>query len=280
LREYRKDRNTPSLMRVARFKAIKERVIPPILQEDLDELSRIDPHRHRVSEPKFQVGGQWPISSHQFRRSLALYAQRSGLVSLPSLKRQLQHITLHMSQYYAKGSAFAADFIGVGHGHRDKHFGEEWQETQPVSQFLAYASNVLLEDPENLFGGHTHWLRMRLRSGDGLMLEDRATTLRRFQKGELAYKVTPVGGCVNPGPCDKNPIDVLHVDCVSENCKHLAGNLKKTERVVLIKSRELEVLRTTNEGLPELIHEEAEFRRLVAGYNLAKAVQAPPRGDR
>ncbi|MGK5071042.1 hypothetical protein ACQ4WR_26950, partial [Janthinobacterium sp. RT4P48] len=206
-------------------------------------------------------------------------AQRSGLVSLPSLKRQLQHITLHMSQYYAKGSGFATNFIGIGHGHGERHFGEEWQEAQPVSQFLAYASNVLLEDPGNLYGGHTHWLRMRLRSRDGLMLEDRATTLRRFQKGELAYKVTPVGGCANPGPCDKNPIDVLHVGCVSENCKHLAGNLKKTERVVAVKSRELEILRSTNIGLPELIHEETEFKRLVAGYSLARSVQTPSKGN-
>lgn len=280
LREYRKDFNTPSLMKIARFQEVKNRIVPTILEEDVNELSQIDPHRQWASESKFQVGAQWPLSSHQFRRSLALYAQRSGLVSLPSLKRQLQHITLHMSQYYARGSGFAADFIGIDGGHRDKHFGEEWQETQPVSQFLAYASNVLLENPDNLFGGHTHWLRMRLKSGDGLMLEDRATTLRRFQKGELAYKVTPVGGCVNPGACEQNPIDVLHVDCVSENCKHLVGNLKKTERVVLIKSRELEALRVTSKCLPELIHEEAEFQKLVAGYDLARAAQARSGGNK
>lgn len=280
LREYRKDRNTPSLMKVARFSMVKEQIVPSITREDLDELSRIDPHRNWAGETKFHEGQQWPITSHQFRRSLALYAQRSGLVSLPSLKRQLQHITLHMSQYYAKGSGFAASFISVGQGNRDKHFGEEWQETQPVSQFLAYASHVLLEDPENLYGGHAHWLQMRLKSGDGLMLADRATTLRRFQKGELAYKVTPVGGCVNSGPCDKNPIDVLHVECVAENCKHLVGNLKKTERVVLIKSRELEVLRASNPELPHLIHEEIEFKRLVAGYSLAKAAEVATKDNK
>jgi hypothetical protein len=84
------------------------------------------------------------------------------------------------------------------------------------------------------------------------------------------FDAFPVGGCVNPGPCDKNPIDVLHIECVAENCKHLAGNLRKTERVVLIKSRELEALRASNPGLPHLIHEEKEFERLVAGYNVAK----------
>lgn len=280
LREYRKDQNTPSLMKVARFTAIKERIMPSVQQSDIDELLRIDPHRNWGAETKFQLGRPWPLSSHQFRRSLALYAQRSGLVSLPSLKRQLQHITLHMSQYYAKGSAYASDFIGIGQGSRDRHFGEEWQEAQPISQFLAYASNVLLEDPENLFGGHAHWLKMRMRNGEGLFLEDRATTLHRFKKGELSFTVTPVGGCVNPGPCDKNPIDVLHVNCVSENCHHLAGNLRKTERVVLVKSRELEVLRTTNNDLPELIHEEAEFRKLLEGFNVAKAVQKSRKADR
>ena len=90
---------------------------------------QIDPHRAWRSEPRFQLGVPWTLTSHQLRRSLALYAQRSGLVSLPSLRRQLQHITEEMSRYYARGSAFANNIIGDN----KHHFGHDWQDAQPVS---------------------------------------------------------------------------------------------------------------------------------------------------
>ena len=61
-----------------------------------------------------------------------MYAHRSGLVTLPTLKRQLQHITQEMSMYYARGSAFAKGFIDT-----DKtHFAKEWAEAQGLSGYL------------------------------------------------------------------------------------------------------------------------------------------------
>jgi hypothetical protein len=75
---------------------LRQRTFPTITQEDIVELKLIDPHRAWEAEPDFAVGAGWPFTRHQLRRTLALYAQRSGLVSLPSLKRQLQHITQEM----------------------------------------------------------------------------------------------------------------------------------------------------------------------------------------
>lgn len=260
--------NTPVELKLSRFPELHSMLFPIITHDDLVELTLVDPDRAWHAEAKFQKGKAWPLTSHQFRRSLALYAQRSGLVSLPSLKRQLHHITLAMAMYYARGSAFANDFIV--RTSKEKHFGEEWQETQPVSQYLSYAANVLAGDASDLFGGHIHWMRTRLRSGNGILLEGRAETLKRFRKGELAYTPTPVGGCVNPRRCDKNPIDVLHVSCVAENCQHLVGNIEKTERVVMIKGREIEHLRNSETALPELIHEVTEYRKLLEGLAVAK----------
>jgi hypothetical protein len=42
-------------------------------------------------------------------------------------------------------------------------------------------------------------------------------TLKRFQKGELAYRETILGGCVKIGDCDKNPLDILHVECLTSS---------------------------------------------------------------
>jgi hypothetical protein len=128
---------------------LSQRTFPAITQEDIAELKRIDPHRAWESEPDFAVGARWPFTRHQLRRSLALYAHRSGLVTLPSLKRQLHHITMEMSMYYARGSAFAKGFID-----EDKdHFAKEWADSEALSDYLAYAAQVLFSD-ERLFGGH------------------------------------------------------------------------------------------------------------------------------
>jgi hypothetical protein len=86
------------------------KLLPRIEEEDLKELEQIDPHRAWRSEEDFQIGEYWHLKSHQLRRSLALYAQKSGLVSLPTLRRQLQHITNEMSSYYAKERRNWCDF--------------------------------------------------------------------------------------------------------------------------------------------------------------------------
>ncbi len=103
------------------MKALRKRLEPIIEDADIRELEHIDPHRAWRSEEKFHLGKPWLFTSHQLRRSLALYAQRPGFVSLPSLRRQLQHITNEMSRYYAKGSSFAENFIGDD----KEHFGLE-----------------------------------------------------------------------------------------------------------------------------------------------------------
>jgi hypothetical protein len=242
---------SPAYLMLERSSNLKHRLQSQmeIRDADLLELEQIDPHRAWRSEDAFQIGHPWRFKSHQLRRSLALYAQRSGLVTLPSLKRQLQHITQEMSLYYCRGSAFAASFIG--NDSVDKpHFGKEWQATQPVSQFFSYVAHVLMTD-EILFGGHPHWLKHRLSDGGGKVIFDRDATLIRFQKGELAYRETILGGCVKVGDCDKNPLDILHVGCLASHCKNLVGNKKKLERVVTAQVRLVDKLSKINPASTE-----------------------------
>lgn len=264
--------NRPTAMQIAngrRFKELRKCLQPVIEKDDLKELTQIDPHRAWTSEKDFQIGSPWNFKSHQLRRSLALYAQRSGLVSLPTLKRQLQHITQEMSLYYARGSAFARDFIGLDNEH--SHFGEEWQETQAVSQYLAYSKYVLFsEEASLLYGGHIQFINRHVRDAKGTVLHDRAATILQFKKGQIAWKPTPIGGCVSTEPCDKSPIDILEINCVANNCKNLVGNLRKTERVLIIKTAQIEVMRKIDPTSPEFLQEESDLRLLTQGYEKAK----------
>ncbi|BBU32492.1 integrase (plasmid) [Burkholderia sp. THE68] len=244
----------PSKFDLNEVATLRDSLQPIIIEQDLRELEKIDPHRAWRSEAKFQLGAPWTLTTHQLRRSLALYAQRSGLVSLPSLRRQLQHLTEEMSRYYARGSAFADNLIGEN----KKHFGHEWRKTQHVSAALSYILNVLTTD-EALFGAQGSWVENRLRGPGGSVLVDREITIKRFQKGELAYRETLLGGCTSTESCEIEPVKWLNIDCV-KGCKHLLGRLSRLDRVIAAQTQMLECL---DKDTPEYRNESADLQILL-----------------
>ncbi len=239
-----------------------ERLLPTIEEQDLRELEQIDPHRAWRSEPKFQMGKRWSLTKHQLRRSLALYASISGLVTLPSLRRQLQHITEAMSRYYARGSQLAKSIIGSD----KKHFGLEYQDAQPETQALAYVASVLFSDGQ-LFGAHGIWVeRHRKPKGEVRILDERKKTLTRFKKGELAWKETMLGGCAETGPCDKKAMRSM-VGCI--DCKSAVLKLSKVSRVVAAQENLLTTLDPSS----------IEYRTEMADLQILQAAKASMEGQ-
>lgn len=226
--------------------AFRQRAFVRITLDDVAELKLIDPFRSWEHEPEFAVGEIWPFTRHQLRRTLALYAQRSGLVTLPSLKRQLHHITAEMSMYYARGSAFAKDLLATN----KKHFAKEWQETQGMSQYLAYAVQVLLSD-ERLFGGHSAWAKSRAVKQSPVSVYSRLETLQMFERGQLAYKETVLGGCTSTKECDSSPLEWLNLKCLVSNCKNQVLVLAKLQRVIKVQEKAVEGLGTRCPGSVE-----------------------------
>ncbi len=220
------ERFQPSNFDLTRYPTLRQRILPNISADDLEQLEQIDPYRDWASEDSFAIGVPWPLTTHQFRRSLALYAHRSGLVSFPTLRRQLKHIRDAMAMYYAKGSGFADNFIGDD----PKHFGREWRANKTLSEGLSYWVNVVQTD-EPTYGGHSQWLKNRLASGDNILLSDRATTIKLFKRGELAYKETFLGGCTSTVECKSVGIDVMNLECLT-GCKNLVGNKNKLIKII------------------------------------------------
>lgn len=220
---------------------VMRKLTSKIKKADIEELEQIDPHRAWQSEDKFQIGQYWKLTTHQLRRSLALYAQRSGLVSLPSLRRQLQHITNEMTNYYAKGSSFAKNLIT-----EDKsHFANEWQQTQAESNALGYIFNVLMSNTP-LYGGHIHWMENTLKDEEGIIIFDRKQTLQRFKKGDISYKETIIGGCTKVGTCNFTATNWLQINCLKDNCRHLIVSLPKLERVIIAQEKMINFLDITS----------------------------------
>ena len=236
----------------------RERVFPTITLEDIAELKRIDMHRAWEDEPKYAVGQQWPFTRHQLRRTLALYAHRSGLVTLPTLKRQLQHITQEMSMYYARGSAFAKAFVDT-----DKtHFAKEWVEAQGMSEYLAYAEQVLFSD-ERLFGGHATWMQSRAVQASPVSVYSREQTVKMFKKGELAYSETVLGGCTSVELCEATPLDWMRLDCLETNCRNLVVVPSKLQRVIKAQQAAVRKLRAADDASVEYRIEVQTLQRLL-----------------
>ncbi|MFM0324898.1 integrase [Caballeronia glebae] len=243
---------------------LRQRAFPLITQEDVAELKRIDPHRAWEAEAEFAVGSRWPFTRHQLRRTLALYAHRSGLVTLPSLKRQLQHITAEMSLYYARGSAFAKSFLDLD----KKHFAQDWDDAQGLSEYLAYAAQVLFSD-ERLFGGHAAWVQSNSVKSSPVSVFSREKTIAMFNKGELAYKETVLGGCASVEPCKSSPLNWLPLECLEKNCKSLVIVPSKLARVVKSQERRVETLESVAGDSVEYRMEKQALDSLVAAQQKA-----------
>lgn len=255
---------------LARFHRMRARLQPLIKEEDIEELELIDEHRAWRSEHAFQVGLPWALETHQLRRSLALYAQSSGIVTLPSLRRQLQHITDEMTRYYARGSLYAKHVFNLSDS-ASKHFGYEWQSTQVESESISYLVNVLLTD-QKLFGGHAAFVSHRLKDSMGNISSDtREETIKMFKNGQLRYRETIIGGCTRADECESSAIDWLSVDCISNNCTNMVGNINKLEAIIAEQerfvcsiSKTTLLYRTEEKNLRKLCSARDQFR---AGVN-------------
>lgn len=190
-----------------------------IEKDDIDELVTFDAFRNWDDDPRFSVGNLWPLTSHQFRRSVAVYASRSGMVSLPTLKTQYKHLSATMTAYYGENSSYAQSFL----------IDEEGNPIESASILSAFRdekqfnANLLLHErvlqaSETLKGPKGTEIQLAKDRGKlPKMLSSRAETEKAIKQGRLSYKETPVGGCMLKGVCPHFGIDVV-LPCTS-NCK-------------------------------------------------------------
>jgi hypothetical protein len=196
------------------------RLCPVIEESDIAELEEVDPFRAWREEPEFAIGERWSLTPHQLRRSLALYANGSGLVRISSLRRQLQHLTKEMSLYYGRGSTFCKNFIEEDPKGFKKHIAMEWQDGNNEAQALAFVREVL-NSREPLFGGAGNFYQRQRTRGE---VVSRNEVEKQVKAGLLSYKDGPLGGCTNPNPCKSaKGLSLIDTVCATDNCNHLVG---------------------------------------------------------
>jgi len=180
-----------------------------IHKHDLEELKSIEPFRDWHADERFRVGEIWPFAFHQCRRSLAFYAVQKGLVSLPSLRSQLKHLTRSITVFYGQSRGVANVST------RTRHFKEFMQKIKPEADLICYI-NELLNSKEQLYGiGGKHLEKQKLKT-DHHNLESRFKVLTDFKKGNLSYSETPIGACLSLSKCESKSVGNLTA-CIS--CK-------------------------------------------------------------
>ncbi|BBN90128.1 hypothetical protein [Azospira sp. I09] len=212
--------------------SLLSRLCPFIEEEDIVELEEIDPFRSWREEPEFAVGQRWPLTTHQLRRSLAVYANASGLVRLSSLRRQLQHITREMALYYGRGSTFCKNFIADDPAGYRKHVAVDWQDGVEEAEMLAFVRDVL-NSTEPMFGGAGAFYERQRKRGEVMSREEVA---KQMKAGLLAYREGPLGGCTRPGVCEtRKGLNLIDTVCATDGCKHLIGKHSKIVETIRLK---------------------------------------------
>ncbi len=219
--------------------ALRTDICPVIEASDIEELDQLELARDWARD-EIVVGVRWPLAFHQLRRSLAVYAHRSGMVSLPALKAQLQHITQEMTSYYSDGFSRAVNLVF------DKtHFSHEWKAAKAESSYFAYILGVLFSDEELLGQGAQ-------RMANAVTSRNRQDTLRLFKQNKLAYRETPLGGCASTEDCKTEPLEPIPYDCLESNCVNLVVFGKRLEHI--IKHQEVTVATLANDEAGSVEH--------------------------
>ncbi|WP_278420480.1 integrase [Stutzerimonas kunmingensis] len=182
----------------------------PIQSEDLQELTQSDPSRDFYNDPVFAIGQPWPLTSHQFRRSLAFYGSSSGFLSLPTLRTQFKHMTVQMARYYSNGFDNLRTIFGYYDEKRkdfvlpNNHFAFDFQMAMPMSVANQLIADLLFKE-EPLFGGTGSYMerqKERVKAGEIKIEDIRADTELRVKNGAISYRPTLLGGCTKVGRCD------------------------------------------------------------------------------
>lgn len=183
-----------------------------IREEDIRELEMFDGFRNWREDPTLTIGVPWPLATHQCRRALAVYGARSGLLSLGSIALQFKQLTEAMASYYRKDSVFAVNFLQTDDA---RGWLEELEHERRAAQFMNYDIDVI-STSSRLWGGEGNRIQQARDKGQPLIITtDRSLTEKKFFKGDMVYKIGPLGGCTNVEHCSKISFTSIFacVDC-------------------------------------------------------------------
>lgn len=222
-----------------------------------DELEVIEPLRDWANHKWLKVGVPWRFNKHQYRRSLAVYALGSGLVSLFALKEQFGHLLSTMTAYYGNGNLVAKKIDGIDD--RD-HIANLMKTIGHELEALCFIKNVPFSE-ESLFGAggvfYGKNLAAKTPEARAQVLKSLPDTIRKFKKGEMRWKETAIGGCASTVPCDKHLFPSM-----INYCKECESGVQKISKIEILIERQEKFVAFLSENEPDSMQHRTEVRNL------------------
>jgi hypothetical protein len=204
-------------------------------EEDVTEFDLINPTR----KGELKLNCALPkLSSHDFRRTFAVFLVRNKLGNLMTLKHQYKHFNLMMTEWYTNGSLMAKAM--------DLAMDDELQD-------LIFESNVSVTT-DSLFdiynsptlggkeGGRLE--KERAESGySGSIYMTREEIERQVRSGSVSVVEHPTGYCFNPS-CDR----ICSSDISSITCQHELVTKNKAEQRIPVRERLIRRFNALNDG--------------------------------
>lgn len=200
-----------------------------ICESDLAELEAFDGFRNWREEKDCQIGEYWNICTHQFRRSLAVYGARSGMIGLGALSVQYKHLTEAMTLYYRNNAVFAPNILASD---SQKEFIQELEYQRLLHSYAQFEEGVINSSSRLLGGAGTYLQLQKDREQLLKMFPNHDEAIKRMKKGEIAYKPSLFGACTNSDACEKISFTAM-TSCLS--CAHAifdAGSAEKMQKAV------------------------------------------------
>ena len=231
-------------------------------ESDLAELEAFDAFRNWREEKDCQIGEYWNICTHQFRRSLAVYGARSGIIGLGALSVQFKHLTEAMTLYYRDNAVFAPNILASD---SQKEFIQEL-EYQRLAHSYAQFEEGVINSSSQLFGGAGTYLQLQKDRKKLLkVFPNRDEAIKRMKKGEIAYKPSLFGACTNPDSCEKISFTAI-ISCLS--CAHAVFDAASAEKMQKAVQRLQRVRDTQSQG--SLLYEQMDSDILELNKTIQK----------
>ena len=196
-----------------------------ICESDLAELEAFDGFRNWREEKDCQIGQYWNICTHQFRRSLAVYGARSGMIGLGALSVQFKHLTESMTLYYRNNAVFAPNILVSD---SQKEFIQELEYQRLVHSYAQFEEGVINSAGRLLGGAGTYLQLQKDREQLLTVFPNRDEAIKRMKRGEIAYKPSLFGACTNPDSCEKISFTAIS-SCLS--CAHAVFDATSAEKM-------------------------------------------------
>lgn len=185
-----------------------------VRESDIVELENFDAFRDWRNDPNLnlKVGEYFHISNHQFRRSTAIYAARSGKVSLPSLKFQFKHLSEVMTMLYRENASFAENILNIVKTGDSHDVIRDYRNELMLLEAQEFEAHVV-KSTDKLFGGSGSRFEQE-KYNNPSWFNSIEEIEKRVKDGRISYRETAIGGCSSREMCDKFSLDEI-IPCLA-----------------------------------------------------------------